>query len=71
MDLKFSFGKFIFGNKRRRYGRIEEANFDFRSPQRPMSGDEESKDVGGNLDVILLLLLSSSKSRSKSRSSQG
>ena len=30
MEWKFSFGKFILGSKRRRYGRIEEANFDFR-----------------------------------------
>ena len=40
MGEKFSFGRFIFGSKRKRHGKVEQANFDFWT-ETDESGDGE------------------------------
>ena len=58
MGEKFSFGRFLFGGRRKRHGKVEQANFDFWSPETD-SGEEmeEGEDIGGRLDKILFLLV--------------
>ena len=58
MGEKFSFGKFLFGGRRKRHGKVEQANFDFWSPVTD-SGDEmeEERNIGGHLEKILFLLV--------------
>ena len=58
MGETFSFGKFLFGGRRKRHGKVEQANFDFWSPETD-SGDEmeEERNIGGHLEKILFLLV--------------
>ena len=57
MGDKFSFGRFLFGGRRKRHGKVEQANFDFWGTETD-SGDEmeEGEDIGGRLEKILFLL---------------
>lgn len=57
MGEKFSFGRFIFGSKRKRHGKVEQANFDFWTETDESGDGEEGEDIGGSLDKILFLLV--------------
>ena len=57
MGEKFSFGRFIFGSKRKRHGKVEQANFDFWTETGESRDGEEGEDIGGSLDKILFLLV--------------
>ena len=57
MGEKFSFGSFIFGSKRKRHGKVEQANFDFWTETDESGDGEEGEDIGSSLDKILFLLV--------------
>ena len=59
MGEKFSFGRFIFGSKRKRHAKVEQANFDFWSSETSDESEDglEGEDIGGSLDKILFLLV--------------